>query len=201
MNIYFTLKRLLLWATLPVFISSCNTERLPVAPVVETESRLIIKNAPDWVNNGSGFVRDKGERLIQGVAHSPVVGDLAQQKAIADDLARAEVERLLSTYLVAISGKYSGSVYAVTSGVQEAGARELAAHSQVQPAASLCMSRARIAKSWRDPRNNAVWSLALLDITQVRNIADGQNEGNRDFLRFLETEADNVFDSFINQKQ
>jgi hypothetical protein len=201
MNIYLTVKRLLFWTVLLVFISSCNTQPLPVAPVVEIENRLFIKNAPDWVNNGSGFMNEKGERLIHGVGYSPVVGDLAKQKAIADDIARTEVERLLSSFMSAMSSKYSGSVNAETSGVQVTDVSEVMAQSQVQAATRLSTSGTRIVKSWRDPRNNAVWSLALLDIKRVRNIADGQNEVDKDFLRFLEAEADNVFDSFINQKQ
>lgn len=189
------------WVPLLAFISSCNTQPVPVAPVVEIESRVFIKNAPDWVNNGSGFINSKGERLIQGVGYSPLVGDLAKQKAIADDIARAEVERLLSSYLSAISSNYILSVNADSSGVQVTNINAVMPQSQVQAASRHGIPGARIVKSWRDPRNNAVWSLALLDIKRVRNIAEGQKEVDKDFLRYLEAEADNVFDSFISQKQ
>jgi len=201
MNIYFILRKLLCWAPLLVFISSCNTQPVPVASVVEVENRIFIKNAPDWVNNGSAFINAKGERLIHGVGYSLVVGDLAKQKAIADDIARAEVERLLSSFLSELSRKFSIAVKAETSGVQATDTSEVIAQSQVQAATKLNTPVARIVKSWRDPRNNAVWSLALLDIKRVKNIAEGQNEGSKDFLRYLEAEADNVFDSFISQKQ
>lgn len=201
MNIYFILRKLLCWVALLALISSCNTRPVPVAPVVEIESRVFIKNAPDWVNNGSGFIYAKGERLIQGVGYSPLVGDLAKQKAIADDIARAEVGRLLSSYLSAISSNYILSVKAESSGVQVTNVNAVMAQSQVQAASSHGTPGTRIVKSWRDPRNNAVWTLALLDIKRARNIAEGQNEVDKDFLRFLEAEADNVFDSFISQKQ
>lgn len=200
MNIYFTLMRLLFWVTLLALIASCNTRTVPLPPAIEIESRLFIRNAPDWVNNGSGLTRTNDERLIRGIGYSPVVGDLAKQKAIADDIARAEVERLLASFLSAMSGRFYADTSTEVSGVQSTQISEAERFRQIHALVRLSTSSTRIIKSWRNPENNAVWSLALLDVKRLRNIADGQNGVDKNFLHFLEAEADNTFDSFINQQ-
>lgn len=201
MSIYSIFKKLLFWAVLLVFVSSCNAKLPPAARVVEIEKRVFIKNAPDWVNNGSSYISAKNERSIHGVGYSLTVGDLAKQKALADDIARVEVERLLIAFLSAVSKNFPVSVQPKVSGAQSIDNNAVEVARQIQIITSLITPGTRIIKSWRDPENNAVWSLALLDIKRVRNIADGQNEVDKNFLRFLEAEADNIFDNFITQKQ
>src|SRR6266850_2216897 len=73
------------------------------------ESDLGIKGAPDWVNKGTATLNDKDGRLFHGVGSSPALGDEALQRSTADDRARAEVARMLSTYLDVVSSDYSAS--------------------------------------------------------------------------------------------
>ena len=73
------------------------------------ESDLGIKGAPDWVNKGTQAVNDKDGRLFHGVGAAPSLGDDALQRSTADDRARAEVARMLSTYIDAVSNDYSAA--------------------------------------------------------------------------------------------
>src|SRR5450759_3079121 len=85
------LTKLLSMALLALAISACSS-------TTKVESDLGIKGAPDWVNEGTNVLNDKDGRLFHGVGSSSPTGDVALQKSVADDRARAEVARALSSY-------------------------------------------------------------------------------------------------------
>ncbi|MGH9454496.1 MAG: LPP20 family lipoprotein, partial [Terriglobia bacterium] len=58
-----------------------------------------IKGAPDWVNQGSQALNDRDGRLIHGIGLAPAMNDLSLQTSTADERARAEVARVLSSFM------------------------------------------------------------------------------------------------------
>src|SRR3989338_6556854 len=85
----------------------------------KVESDLGIKGAPDWVNEGSNILNDKDGRLFHGVGSASVMGDMALQKSVADDRARAEVARILSSYLDVVSNDFMSEAKAGGANVTE----------------------------------------------------------------------------------
>src|ERR1041384_1917410 len=75
----------------------------------QLEGDLGIKGAPDWVNKGTQVVDDKGGHLIHGGGMGPGVQDLALQTSTADDRARAEVARVLNSFMHVVSQNYSAA--------------------------------------------------------------------------------------------
>ena len=73
------------------------------------ESDLGIKGAPDWVNEGTQAVDNKNGRFIYGVASAPPLNDESLQTSTADNRARAEVARVVATYIDATLSDYSES--------------------------------------------------------------------------------------------
>ena len=73
------------------------------------KSDLDIKGAPDWVNEGTATLNDRGGRLIHGVGEAPPMGDESLQIATADDRARAEVARVLSSFMDIASSDYASA--------------------------------------------------------------------------------------------
>ena len=73
-------------------LSACSS-------TTQVESDLSIKGAPDWVNEGTHILNDKDGRLFHGVGLASPMGDMSLQKSVADDRARAEVARVLSSYM------------------------------------------------------------------------------------------------------
>lgn len=61
-------------------------------------SNLGIKGAPDWVNQGSQALSDHDGRLIHGIGSAPAMNDLSLQTSVADERARSEVARVLSSF-------------------------------------------------------------------------------------------------------
>ena len=95
-----TIKKLLAFAVLGAVISGCAIEP------IRDEYKVIIKDAPDWVNKGSMISGGKEGRLFIGVSSVTLQGDLALQKSIADDRSKAEVAKVLLSYMDEVSNEY-----------------------------------------------------------------------------------------------
>src|SRR4051812_2200342 len=75
----------------------------------QLDGDLGIKGAPDWVNKGTQVVDDKSGHLLHGVGMAPAMPDLSLQTSTADDRARAEVARVLNSFMHVVSQNYSAA--------------------------------------------------------------------------------------------
>jgi len=181
-NINAVVKMLFLSVLLAVF-TGCSSEPTQV------ESNLGIKGAPDWVNKGSNVLSTKDGRMFHGVGSASQMGDMALQKATADDRARAEVARVFSSFMDVVSNDYMASA---KSG--DTGANEESVTRQVKNTTRVNLAGARIIGSWRDPKSNTIWSIAELDMSHVKSTIAGVTDMNADLKRYIQTSADNIFD-------
>jgi len=189
------IKYLLSLAVLAALVTGCSSEPTQV------ESNLGIKGAPDWVNKGSNILSTKDGRLFHGVGSATPMGDMALQKATADDRARAEVARELSSYLDVVSNDYTASAKSGEAGANNTGVNEEAVSRQIKNTTKINMAGARIIGSWRDPKSNTIWSIAELDMNHVKSTMAGVNDMNPDLKRYIETSADNIFDRVAKEKK
>ena len=189
------IKKLFMFAVLVTAFSGCGTEPTKV------ESDLGIKGAPDWVNKGSSAVSTKDGRMFHGVGSASPMGDMALQKATADDRARAEVARVLSSYMDVVSNDYTASAKSGETGDKNTGLNEEAVSRQIKNTTRINMAGARIIGSWRDPKSNTIWSIAELDMKHVKSTMAGVNDMNPDLKRYIETSADNIFDRVAKEKK
>lgn len=188
------MKKLYYMAVLLAVVSGCSTKP------VQVESNLGIKGAPDWVNKGAGVLDTKEGRFFRGVGSASPMGDLALQKAVADDRARAEVARVLSSYLDVVSHDYTSAVKSGEAADKNAGVNEEAVSRQIKNTTKAHMAGTRIIGSWRDPQSNTIWSIAELDMKYVKSTMAGVSDMNSDLKRYIETAADNIFDRFSKEK-
>ena len=175
--------KLLSVVALTALVAGCSSSPTKV------ESDLNIKGAPDWVNEGTNTLNNKDGRLFHGVGSASPLGDASLQKSVADDRARAEVARVLSSYLNVVSSDYVAAAKAGgTSVTEESVSRDIRNLSQVN------LAGARIIGSWRDPKSGIIYSIAELDMKQVKSTLDGVRDMNSDLKRHIESQADNIFD-------
>ncbi|MFU8819760.1 MAG: hypothetical protein ACNA74_08585 [Desulfurivibrio sp.] len=153
------------------------------------ESDLRIKGAPDWVNRGSQALNDRGGRLFHGVGSAPAMGDSSLQTSVADDRARAELARILSSYLQIVSREYL-----VAGG---GAATEQAISRQIENVTRLNLSGSRIIGRWRDRRTEAVYALAELDMQQVKTTVEMVREMDEGLKLHVGRHADNIFDRMV----
>ena len=189
MKMPFAAAKLIAIAALTIAVAACSTS-------TKVESDLGLKGAPDWVNQGSSILNDKDGRLFHGVGSASPTGDMSLQKSVADDRARAEVARVLSSYMDVVSSDYMASA---KSG--EAGAAEESVSRQIKNLSKVNLTGAKIIGSWRDPKTNIIYSVAELDMNHVKSTLNGVQDMNTDLKRYIETQADNIFDRIAKEKK
>ena len=153
------------------------------------ESDLGIAGAPDWVNKGTTVLNDKDGRLFHGVGSSPAMGDESLQRSTADDRARAEVARILSTFMDVV-----GNDYVAATGTGKDASAEQAVSRQIKAVTKQNLAGAKIIGRWKDAKTNVVYSISELDLKQVKATTQGAKEMNDDLRRYIERNAENVFD-------
>lgn len=160
------------------------------------ESDLAIKGAPDWVNKGTSYVSDKDGRLFHGVGSASPMGDVTLQRATADDRARAELARIFSSYLDVASNDYQSAGRSGDSKVSEE-----AVSRQIKNLSRVNLAGAKVIARWQDKKTSIVYSIAELDMKQVKNTLSTAKDMNEDMRRYLESNADNIFDRVTQEKK
>ena len=184
-----SIAKLLIAAALTSVIAACSS-------TTKVESDLGLKGAPDWVNQGTNILNDKDGRLFHGVGSASPTGDMSLQKAIADDRARAEVARVLSSYMDVVTSDYMAA-----SKAGDTGANEESVSRQIKNLSKINLTGAKIIGSWRDPKSNIIYSIAELDMKNVKATLSGVQDMNSDLKRYIETQADNIFDRVSKEKK
>jgi len=168
-------------------IAGCSSSSEPT----KVESNLGIKGAPDWVNKGSAALSTKDGRLFQGVGSASPMGSMSLQESTADDRARAEVARELSSYLDVVSNDYVANVKTgATNNDSEASVSR-----QIKETTAVNLSGARIIGHWLDKKTNTIWAIAELDLNHVKNTVAGVANMNADLKKYIGDHADNIFDA------
>ena len=175
-------------ATLGVILLAVSTLTACSSRTV-VESNLGIKGAPDWVNKGSQALNDQNGRLIHGIGSAPSMADPSLQRATADDRARAEVARVLSSFMHVVSQDYSASA-----GSGQDQDTQQSVSRQIQNITDQNVSGSRIIAQWADPKTGTVWSLAELDVKQVKDMVANSKDMNAGFRDYFTAHADNLFD-------
>lgn len=175
------------WFLVALLLAAC-------AGPTRLESDLGIRGAPDWVNKGTAYVNDRDGRLFHGVGAAAPMGDPSLQIATADDRARAEVARIFSTYVDALSSDYRA---ASRSG--EAAVNEQAVSRQVRSLTQVNLAGARIIARWRDPRSDTVYAIAELDMSRLKETLAAARDMNQDARGYMAAHADNLFDRMARE--
>ena len=161
------------------------------------ESNLGIKGAPDWVNEGSQALNDKDGRLFHGMGQAPVMSDdPSLQLSVADNRARAEIARVLSSYVDQAANDYTSAAAASGENVSQQ-----AVSQQLRSATQMNLSGARIIARWRNPKTGIIYALAELDMKQVKQSLATAKDMNDGVRRYLDAHADNLFDRFSQEKK
>lgn len=179
------LRALVMMLGATVLLAACSGKTL-------VKSDLDIKDAPDWVNKGTAPLEDRGGRLIHGVGMAPAMGDQSLQISTADDRARAEVARVLSTYMDVASSDFASATNNADN--------EQAIARQIKSTTKVVLSGARIIAHWRDKPTGNIYALAELDMKQVQDTLKTVEGLNEDMRIYLEQHGDNIFDSMRKAK-
>ncbi|MGH8397340.1 MAG: LPP20 family lipoprotein, partial [Gammaproteobacteria bacterium] len=152
-------------------------------------SNLGIKGAPDWVNQGTQALKDDGSRYIYGIGSAPTMNDLSLQTSTADERARSEVARVLSSYMHVVSQDYGAAA-----GISQEQMNEQSVSRQIESIINQNVSGSQVTAHWLDPKTGSLWSLVKLDMNNVKTMVASSDAMNVGFKNFFAAHADNVFD-------
>ena len=184
-----SLKNWFLLATTFLLLSACGGKTM-------VESDLGISGAPDWVNEGTQYLNDKNGRLFHGVGQAPVMGDESLQKTTADNRARAEVARILTSYLDVVSNDYTAA-----SGSGETAISQQAVSRQIRNLSKVNLSGVKIIGRWRNDKDDTIFSIAELDLEQVKRTTSMVDDMNTDLKRYITDHSNNIFDQVSQEKK
>ena len=176
------MKRLITVGLAVMLLAGCSGETM-------VESDLGVKGAPDWVNEGTQILNDKGGRFFHGVGQAPVMGDESLQISTADNRARAEVARILSSFIDVVNSDYGSAA-----GSNGEMVSQQSISRQIDSLTKTNLSGAEIIGHWRSKKGGTIYSIAELDFEQVKRIVATNQEMNQGFGSFLGSQGDNVFD-------
>jgi hypothetical protein len=177
------MKRLITWLALlavVLLLGACAGKTM-------VESDLQIEDAPDWVNEGTAILKNRDGRYFHGIGSAPKLPDESLQIATADNRARAEIARILSTYM-----DIAYNDYTATAGDQQLSDNEISR--QIQSITKINLSGAHIIAHWKDKRTGIIYALAELDMKQVKQTLANVKDMNADVREHILTHGDNIFD-------
>jgi len=152
------------------------------------ESDMGLSGAPDWVNEGTQAVNNDDGRLIHGVGMAPAMGDVSLQKATADNRARAEIARVLSTFVDAVFDDYTASTGSDA---------DLDVKREIRSTTQLALTGARILGHWKDEDTGDVYAFAELDMDAVNKSLETATSLSNAFKSHYKDTADANFDRFM----
>ncbi len=156
------------------------------------ESDMGISGAPDWVNEGTQAVDDDDGRYIQGVAYAPPLNDQSLQTSTADSRARAEVARVVSSYVDSTLSDYSSSA-----GDTAVSSIEQTLISSTRTA----LNGVRIKARWKDSNTGNVYSFAEMDIEALDDSIKTASKLSDSFKTFYSSKANANFERFVQGQE
>jgi len=160
------------------------------------ESDLGINDAPDWVNQGTQYLNNNKGRLFHGVGEAPAMGDESLQKSTADNRARAEVARILSSWMDIISQDYTAA-----SGSGKDTVTQQSISREIKSLTKMNLSGAKIIGRWKNKKTGTIYSLAELDMKYIKKVIETARHMNQDLQRYINSHAENIFDQVTPGKK
>lgn len=199
-----TFKRIVMLLICVASVAGCGTESSRTDPglPIKNSANLLGRNtpisevagAPAWVYKGGHFSAANGKKLFYGVGSAVVMGDLALQKATADDAARAESGRLFSRFITGITEDYLMVAAAENIVIEKAVLR-----TEIEKMRGSIAASTRISGSWRDIKSNVVWVAATLDLALVKSQMAASTELDERYKGYFDASADIVFERLVQE--
>ncbi len=171
---------------LVVGLSACSSN----SPTIE--SNMGIKGAPDWVNEGTQSVDNINGRYIYGVAFAAPMSDESLQTATADNRARAEVAKVVSTYIDSTMSDYTAATGDTASNSIE---------QSINSATKTVLNGAKIKGHWKDKKSGNIYSFAEMDMKVLDDAISTAGKLSDSFKAYYTENATANFDRFIKDSK
>lgn len=181
--------RLSLVALAAVAFAACGGGKVQNGPVAAA--------APEWVNKGNGAFKDGGAASFYGVGIASGIRNRALSVTAADDRARAEIAKIMNSYIVVLTKDYMAST---TAGSMDKSSEEQHVSQTLKNFAKFTLNGAVIVDHWKDPSDGTMFALAKLDMAAVKKTLDESKELNSAMRDFVRKNAEKAFDELAAEE-
>lgn len=158
----------------------------------------IAANAPEWVNKGSGAFKDKdGAKVFYGVGIAQGIRNRALAVTAADDRGRAEIAKIMNSYVTSLTKDYMASV---TAGDMTKSSEEQMVSQTMKNFAKFTLSGAIPVDHWKDPSDGTLFSLVKLDMAAVQASLAQSKELNAQVRDYVKANAEKAFDELAAEE-
>ncbi|MGK0441873.1 MAG: hypothetical protein ACJA0N_001678 [Pseudohongiellaceae bacterium] len=151
------------------------------------ESDLGIDGAPDWVNEGTQTVDNDDGQLLHGVGMAPLMGDASLQKSTADNRARAEIARILQTFIDSTLSDYTASA---------GDSADMNIEREIRTSTQLALSGSRILGYWKNEDSGDIYAFAEISLDAMDELIATADNLNASFKQFYQKNSKANFDRF-----
>ena len=161
-----------------------------------TSKYKLAAHAPDWVNRGSGAFKDAGSAAFYGVGAVEGVSSQSLAVEAANQRARADIANQLDTYVRNLYHDYQAST-AVLPGKQAPAEQNL--ELTLETITEISVHGVRIVDHWKDPKTNTIYSLAKLDLAEVKSSLPQMTGVDPELRQYIRNNADKAFDAIRSE--
>ncbi len=144
---------------------------------------------PKWVNRGSGAFTEGGKKIFYGVGMVSNVRNRALARSISESRARADIQKIFSTYSATMVRDYMASTSAAT----DASSEEQHVEQALKSYSAGTLSGAMIVDHFWD-EDGTCYALAKLDLEEFGKSLDDIKELDAKSRDFIRRNADKAFD-------
>jgi hypothetical protein len=144
---------------------------------------------PKWVNRGSGAFSESGRKVFYGVGMVSNVRNRALARSISESRARADIQKIFSTYSATMVRDYMAS----TSAMADASSEEQHVEQALKSYSAGTLSGAMIVDHFWD-EDGTCYALAKLDLEEFGKALDDMKELDAKSRDFIRRNADKAFE-------
>lgn len=171
-------------------LAACAGKTQPSAPIAS--------NAPEWVNKGSGAFKDaSGKQVFYGVGIMQGVRNRALAVTGADDRGRAEIAKIMNSYVTTLTKDYMASI---TAGDMSKSSEEQMVSSTMKNFAKFTLHGALPIDHWKDPSDGTMFSLVKLDMSAVQQSLAESKDLDAKVRDYVKANAEKAFDELAAEE-
>lgn len=158
----------------------------------------IASNAPEWVNKGSGAMKDKdGKSVFYGVGIAQGIRNRALAVTAADDRGRAEIAKIMNSYVTTLTKDYMASV---TAGDMTKSSEEQMVSQTMKNFAKFTLHGSIPVDHWKDPADGTLFALVKLDMASVVASLGESKELDAKVRDYVKANAEKAFDELAAEE-
>jgi hypothetical protein len=123
---------------------------------------------------------------------APPMNDPSLQKSTSDNRARAEVARVLSTFIDSTINDYTSN---------NNGNNSSSVERDIRSATKLALNGAIIKGNWKDKKTGDIYSFSELDMEKVDKAIEAASAMNENFKSYFSKNSNANFDRFVEDNQ